>query len=279
VPRLTSTALLALAVAGCGRVDFDPTARAADGAPATDVAIDSAPTHDEDGDGIPDAIDNCPVDPTATQEPDTDGDGIGDLCDPHPADNHDRVVLFATMQPGDTGGFDDSTGTPFTQDADAVETQDAAVTSRLTFPVALASARVEVGYDLLDLGVATAQQQLAIGAVPADDGDRNFVELNYIPGVSTYVGATWFDGSGSYERLDEHALAGAIPLGAFQLISTGDPATGTLTDDGRFAAGSAEYTGTGHAVFGSGLRAGTSLEVGIVALHVRVRYVWATTSP
>ncbi len=36
--------------------------------------------NDQDGDGIPDAVDNCPVHPNPTQL-DTDGDGIGDACD------------------------------------------------------------------------------------------------------------------------------------------------------------------------------------------------------
>ncbi len=44
---------------------------------------------DTDGDGVPDAIDNCPLTPNPAQT-DTDGDGIGDLCDncpitPNPA--------------------------------------------------------------------------------------------------------------------------------------------------------------------------------------------------
>ena len=36
---------------------------------------------DTDGDGIPDAQDNCPAVSNANQL-DTDGDGIGDACDP-----------------------------------------------------------------------------------------------------------------------------------------------------------------------------------------------------
>jgi hypothetical protein len=36
---------------------------------------------DADGDGIPDAIDNCPADVNPDQQ-DLDGDGLGDACDP-----------------------------------------------------------------------------------------------------------------------------------------------------------------------------------------------------
>jgi Ca2+-binding RTX toxin-like protein len=38
---------------------------------------------DSDGDGVPDATDNCPTVPNPGQE-DSDGDGIGDACDPTP---------------------------------------------------------------------------------------------------------------------------------------------------------------------------------------------------
>src|SRR6266852_601001 len=40
-------------------------------------------TEDSDGDGIPDAQDDCPAIPNPAQT-DTDGDGVGDLCDPCP---------------------------------------------------------------------------------------------------------------------------------------------------------------------------------------------------
>ena len=40
-------------------------------------------TDDSDGDGVPDAVDNCPDIPNPAQT-DTDGDGLGDLCDPCP---------------------------------------------------------------------------------------------------------------------------------------------------------------------------------------------------
>src|SRR5581483_568145 len=37
--------------------------------------------HDQDGDGVPDVLDNCPAVPNADQA-DLDHDGVGDLCDP-----------------------------------------------------------------------------------------------------------------------------------------------------------------------------------------------------
>ena len=45
-----------------------------------DVRSLVSPGVDSDGDGFPDAVDNCPDDPNPAQE-DTDGDGAGDACD------------------------------------------------------------------------------------------------------------------------------------------------------------------------------------------------------
>jgi DNA-binding beta-propeller fold protein YncE len=46
----------------------------------------STPLPDADGDGIPDASDNCPTSANSDQS-DLDNDGIGDVCDPYPNDN------------------------------------------------------------------------------------------------------------------------------------------------------------------------------------------------
>ncbi|HWV37224.1 MAG TPA: thrombospondin type 3 repeat-containing protein [Vulgatibacter sp.] len=46
-----------------------------------DMDADGCQEADEDGDGIPDAIDNCPGNYNPGQE-DLDGDGVGDACDP-----------------------------------------------------------------------------------------------------------------------------------------------------------------------------------------------------
>jgi Thrombospondin type 3 repeat len=67
-------------VAGCGRVGFDAVECAAVG-------------HDEDGDGIDDACDNCPHIPNVDQA-DSDGDGVGDVCDPQPFVAAERIALF-----------------------------------------------------------------------------------------------------------------------------------------------------------------------------------------
>jgi hypothetical protein len=54
-----------------------------------DIRVVAAPTDDPDGDGIPDATDNCPNDWNVTQI-NNDGDALGDVCDPD--DDNDGVT-------------------------------------------------------------------------------------------------------------------------------------------------------------------------------------------
>jgi hypothetical protein len=83
-------AVVAGIAAACGRYGFDARALGGDGgAPAACVPVG----HDEDGDGIDDACDDCPHLPNADQL-DSDGDGVGDLCDPHPSDPIDHIAFF-----------------------------------------------------------------------------------------------------------------------------------------------------------------------------------------
>lgn len=49
------------------------------------VRVESSDTVDSDLDGVPDACDNCPLDPNAGQE-DSDGSGVGDACDACPSE-------------------------------------------------------------------------------------------------------------------------------------------------------------------------------------------------
>lgn len=83
---------VAVVVAGCSldvRGAADDGGVALDGpAPPDDGAIDGPPAPDGDGDGVPDATDNCPTTANADQR-NHDSDRFGDGCDfcPHLADD------------------------------------------------------------------------------------------------------------------------------------------------------------------------------------------------
>lgn len=92
--------------------DGPPGDRDGDGVPD---ARDNCPTvanadqHDEDGDGVGNACDNCPATANPAQA-NGDGDGVGDACDPEPGapdhialfDGFDAVPAGWTLDPGIT---------------------------------------------------------------------------------------------------------------------------------------------------------------------------------
>ena len=94
-----------LALVGCGRLGFDAgtTGVMTDGERDTQSPRPCvAPVgHDDDGDGIDDACDGCPVLADSAQ-PDRDQDGVDDLCDPHPDAPGDHIAEFdpfVTLRP------------------------------------------------------------------------------------------------------------------------------------------------------------------------------------
>ncbi|MBI4953663.1 MAG: LamG domain-containing protein [Myxococcales bacterium] len=90
--------------------------------------VEPPPSHDGDGDGLPDAIDVCPDARDAAQL-DSDGDGVGDACDPCPLDDTDGCVdvLLALYR------LDESAGATAVADAGPAGAPGGAVVGSVTF--------------------------------------------------------------------------------------------------------------------------------------------------
>ena len=115
-------AMAGAAGAGAGGADADVADSTVDvesGTPPPDVALDGSgrdggctgPTspHDEDGDGVDDACDNCPSVPNANQMDQGEigaglaADGVGDACDPRPNLAGEMILLFDPLTSGQLG--------------------------------------------------------------------------------------------------------------------------------------------------------------------------------
>ncbi len=164
---------------------------------------------DRDGDGVPDAVDNCPDTPNPGQEnedgdkfgdacdpcppfaddnpPDTDGDGVADACDPHPTTPGDKITLFEGFHHGIPASWN-VVGTWTGSNDDAVVTGTG--TSYLTTNTALAGdGQLVAGITPTAIGSsANSFIQVSLNADPSTHQaiNCNFDQLNGTRAVVFY---------------------------------------------------------------------------------------------
>lgn len=228
-----------MVVAACGRLDFD----------AQPVAGDASAGHDEDGDGIPDAVDVCPhiADP---DQLDTDGDGVGDACDFDPTTPSQHWIAFAPLTPGETRFYPDL---HWTMGSDSWHTDGSTTMTHDLYWNASPPANPDIwiGFTIEDpLGQPTDRHQVAI-IVQNDPSNPYYYAETFNDSASPpIVSLTHYDGT-NFDSLAQapvgsafptgdfdlylHAIGGSTPVASAEGLFTGGPATASAPAPG-FAA-------------------------------------------
>ena len=211
--------LLAFAAAGsgCGRFDFADQP-AVDG-PLRDVSAGA--NHDEDGDGVPDVVDDCPCLADADQL-DGDGDGVGDACDPEPALARQHLALFSPLTPDDTLVMHGSAWQLVGDDA--VFSGGAYAT--LYWSASFSVARVTIGLDVTAVDLANPPDQIQFGTDHSGSTVWYYGELYQAGGLGPYAALSWFDGT-QYAALTTTNLA-AYPVEPVEIQLDVDSGAGML---------------------------------------------------
>ena len=195
--------------AACGRIGFG-VVPVPDG--VGDRARDTAAAgctpvgHDEDGDGIDDACDNCPHVANADQ-PDADGDGVGDVCDPHPMTPTESIARFEsfTTMPADWT----FTGADLaTWDGDSIQIDSATPNRQWDggFALVPASDRFAMGGTLHAIGTDQFPH-FAIELADAAGSAMYYCEMRFDP-QPQFAATQTFDGS-DFMQSDMTNLAGS----------------------------------------------------------------------
>jgi hypothetical protein len=127
-----------------------------------------SPDLDEDGDGVLNAIDNCPG-VVNTSQADFDTDGVGDECDAHPMTAGDTLAEVEMFDDGFGPSWHPDTGTAWAIEDSAVISPDATgiVVTTLQHPLIHATRpTIELGFEVAtigpDTGNSTAENHVAV---------------------------------------------------------------------------------------------------------------------
>lgn len=174
---------------------------------AAAILMAGCPTEtDTDGDGVPDARDNCPTLANANQA-DADGDGVGDACDNCPS------VANADQADADGDGIGDACDrlAGATRSANVALTSDdrlLLVANRESDSLAVIQVRNAAGADASDklAEVEVGQEPRSVAIAPGD------VEAYVVNSVSGTVSVVSLAGDDAFTVVDEIAV-GAEPRG------------------------------------------------------------------
>ncbi len=254
-----------MSLAGCGRLGFDPlVAGDALGPDAIQLA-----NHDEDSDGVDDAVDACPHISDPAQS-DLDGDDVGDACDPEPAlARQSRAVFLAmTADSAPVASVDwQARGDTWRFSMDFNEAE-------FDVPAALANADAWVGFDIIAMG--TAPRQL-VGGVRSSSAPYYYGEIYDDGTMSPRETLLYFDGTAAVFFNASTGLGSSVPLGSmdYHMQTRTLPAPQiTLDMDWSSQPFHTELTGADAANFVGG----DVLKIEARSMTVDVRYVFVVTT-
>jgi Thrombospondin type 3 repeat len=195
-------------VAACGRLGFDDRGTRDAAAIADAARVDAPAGHDEDGDGIPDAFDNCPHVANADQA-DGDGDGVGDVCDPEPAIPRQHIAFFDPLV-GDPFMLNDPA--LFTSTGDALLADGTSAAAVMVLPLAIGDDLIQVAGTIVTLGDISGRQISMTNTVDIS-GPYDYAEL-FQDDDAHYVALSHYTGS-AYGPITAQDLGADVPVGPF----------------------------------------------------------------
>ena len=235
--------------------DGDGTPNAADNC----AAIANVDQHDEDGDDFGDACDPCPH-VAIGGAADLDGDGVGDACDPAPAVPKQRWLVFdpLTSRAGEWLVFG---GVTFGADAMIIDD------GFLRYQRGFTNARIQIAGEVLAI-IPNAEHQIAVEISHADDTHYYYAEV-YGPGTAGVVKLTRRN-AGEFPSVD---------IEPYRFLPPGDFAwTFDISVAQQSLALSAQHGATpfrlleGPALSGQPIVASPYIQLGTTSIEARVDY-------
>jgi hypothetical protein len=190
-----------------GDVDGDGIADAIDNCPT----VANADQHDEDGDQLGDVCDPCPH--LAGTASDSDGDGVGDACDPQPNVAKQRIAFFDpfTSDLSDWSGHNDTTRVGETM------RMNAAGYAGVVLGIANGETRIATGGTIVTAYAGASQHQIAISFGHNSAGDVfHYVEFYEKGGTAGEVGVSRGN-MGVYTTLAKSSFSGTLPTGTWSM--------------------------------------------------------------
>ncbi|HEY4058948.1 MAG TPA: hypothetical protein VGM39_20175 [Kofleriaceae bacterium] len=217
--------------------------------------------HDEDGDGLDDAIDPCPH--IFGDASDADEDGVGDACDPDPQVGNEKWIAFYPMTPG-TSPLVGDPAFPVAEEADDIRyTHDFGQGFDITVPNV--SLRFEEGFEILGL-VGTGQHVISSG-IDGAGKPYYFAELDRNdPSLGAHVVS--YDATNGYVTLSDK------PMPAFH-TGTGHFRYDAITGSAPRYTTEMGWDGELYAPAAStpGFLGGTDLKIVYAGMDIRIRYI------